>query len=645
VAGELLEQFRDGIWIVDLAPLAEADLVKNGVAAVLRVQEGSQRSILEVLSDYLRSRQLLLVLDNCEHLIAACASLAETVLHAAPDVRILATSREALGILGESVSRVPSLSVPDRAQAVSVGELLHCEAPRLFVDRARAIAPAFVVTDSNARVIAELCQRLDGIPLAIELAAARLNMLSVDQVNERLNDRFRLLTGGSRTALARQRTLEATVDWSYDLLSPTERRLLCRLSVFAGGWTLEAAEAVCAGDGMKATAMLDLLSRLVNKSLVVADEDAAGNRRYRFLETVRQYARERLLRSGRLTRLRDRHLASFFELALRAEPHLHGPDQVAWLNHLQIEHDNLRAALEWSVTGETSTDSALRMVSALWPFWNRRNHFGEGRQWVERALAASRSATPSLRSRALVAGADLAYFQGDYAAVEEFATQAISLDEYRLDEGRWTVAFAFFALGITAIDKHAFEDGAFLAERSLALARETGAAWVGGLARVPIALAALERRELARARALIEDSVAEFRASGDKWALAILLVNHCVVLIACGDLDAAVAAAREGVRLSQETGDRRSLAWCLTELGAALVRQQAVTRAVRLWGAVEHISQSVGSPVPHAVTEKLGIPALRSAMGDQAFTTAWTEGLAMTPDAAVAYALRDDESE
>jgi len=644
VAGELLGQFRDGVWIADLAPLSEPDLVKNAVAAVLRVQEGSERSLVEVLSDYLRSRQVLLVLDNCEHLIAACAGLAETLLHAAPHLRILATSREALGLLGERVWRVPSLSLHDGAQALSVASLIEREAPRLFIERAKAAAPAFIVTDSNVRLIAEVCQRLDGIPLAIELAAARLNMLSIDQINERLNDRFRLLTGGSRTALARQRTLEATVDWSYELLSPTERRLLCRLSVFAGGWTLEAAEAVCTGEGIKPAAMLDLLSRLVDKSLVVADEDATGSRRYRFLETVRQYARERLLRSGRLARLRDRHLAFFVELAHRMEPHLHGPDQVGWLDRLEIEHDNLRAGLEWSVTGKTSIDDALRLACALWPFWNRRNHFREGRQWVERALAANPDAAPSVRSRAFVAAADLSYFLGDYPAVDQFAKAVIALDGGGLEEERWTVAFAFFSLGVSAVDKQSFEEGAAFGERSLALARETGAVWVGGLARIPIALAVLERGGVNRARTLIEESVAVFRSSSDKWALAILLVNLCHVLMSCGELDGATAAAREGVRLSQETTDRRSLAWCLTELGATLARRQQATRAVRLWGAVERISQSIGSPVPRAVAESRGMPAVRSMLGDEAFAVAWAEGLAMTTDAAVAYALRENES-
>ncbi|HUE89282.1 MAG TPA: protein kinase, partial [Vicinamibacterales bacterium] len=647
VAGELLDEFRDGVWLVDLSPLSEPDLVKNSLASVLRVQEGSERSLIEVLSDYVRPHQMLLVLDNCEHLIAACAGLAELLLRSAPRLRILATSREALGISGETVWRVPSLSVPISGAQVPPDVLLECEAPRLFVERAAAVAPTFALTPGNAATVVEICRRLDGIPLAIELAAARLNMLSPDQINERLNDRFRLLTGSSRTAVARQRTLEATVDWSYDLLSKTERRLVCRLSVFTGGWTLEAAEAVCSGDGIRSEAMLDLLSHLVDKSLVNAEEDATGKRRYRFLETVRQYGRERLLRSRQVQKIRDRHLAFFFDLARRAQPKLHGPDQVRWLKLLELEHDNLRVALDWCVTTAGTKDTSLRVVCALWPFWTRHNHFGEGRQWVERALSVSPDAPPSLRAQALIAAADLSYFQGDYTAVEAFARQVMALDERGLNEERWTVAFAFFLLGIAAVDKRAFEEGAILAGKSLAVARETGSAWVGGLARIPIALGEIERGELERARLLIEEGVGVIRSTGDKLALATLLVNLSHVMVYRGDFEQAIVAAREGLMLSQETVDRRGLTWCLIELGAAMAGRKHVARAARLWGAVESISQAIGSPLPAAVRAIRDhyLPAVRQSLGDEAFAAAWAEGQAMTPDAAVAYALGDAKPE
>ena len=647
VANEVVDQFGDGVWMVDLAPLSEPDLVTNAVASVLRVQEGSERSIVEVLSDYLRSRQLLLVLDNCEHLIAACAGLAETLLQAAPDLRILATSREALGIPGETVWRVPSLSLPDEPDARVADTLLQYEAPRLFTERARAVAPAFAVTAANAGTVAQICDRLDGIPLAIELAAARLKMLSLEQINERLNDRFRLLTGGSRTALARQRTLEATVDWSYDLLSATERRLLCRLSVFAGGWTLEAAEAVCAGDGIRATAMLDLLSHLVDKSLVVNEQDPSGTLRYRFLETVRQYGRERLLRSGRFARVRDRHLAFYFEFAGRAEPHLSGPDQVMWLDRLQAEHDNLRTALEWCLSKKETSERALQTICAVWPFWNRRNHFSEGRQWVERALVASPDAAPPIRARAFVAAADLSYFQADYAAVNAYADRVLALDEADLGAERWTIAFALFAKAIVAVDQGELEDSIGLAEHSLSISRQTGAAWVGGLARIPIALAAAERGDLYRARRLLDEAVAVFRSSGDKWALTILLVNVSHVLLHDGQFDQAAAVAREGLALCRETGDRRSLTWCLTQFAAAMALQQQPARAAWMWGAVERISQSIGSPIPAMVlkTRFRNLPAVCRALGEEAFAAAYAQGAQMTPDAAIAYALGENESE
>ncbi|HUE86248.1 MAG TPA: protein kinase, partial [Vicinamibacterales bacterium] len=644
LAGDLLDEFRDGVWLVDLSPLSEPDLVKNSLASILHVQEGSERSLIEVLSDYARPRQMLVVLDDCEHLIAACASLAELLLRSAPRLRVLATSREALGISGETVWRVPSLSVPSSDAQVSLDVLLECEAPRLFVERAATVAPTFALTPGNAATVVEICRRLDGIPLAIELAAARLNVLSVESINDRLNDRFRLLTGGSLTAVARQRTLEATVDWSYELLSKAERRLLCHLSVFAGGWTMDAAEAVCASNGIKKDAVLDLLSHLVDKSLVNAEENAPGNRRYRFLETVRHYAREHLLRSGSVQKLRDRHLDFFFDLARTAAPEVQGPNQAQWLNRLELEHDNLRAALEWCLTSARSSETSLRLVCALWPFWNRRNHFGEGRQWVERALTADPHAPRPLRARAFIAVADLSYFLGDDATLQAFAEQVMALDAEGLHDERWTVAMALFAMGVAAMDRGAFDDGATLGEKSLAVARETGAAWVGGLARIPIAMAAIKRGELDRARSLIEDAVGVFRSSGDKWGLAILLVNLTHVLVHQGEFEDAIAVAREGVMLSQETADRRSLTWCLTELGAAMAGQNLMTHAARLWGAVESISQSIGSPLPTAVRgiQDLHLPIVRQALGES-FDIALAEGRAMTPDAAIAYALADAE--
>jgi non-specific serine/threonine protein kinase len=380
---------------------------------VFKVQEGPNRPLVEGLCDYLRARQAMLVLDNCEHLITATAQLAETVLRAADQVHVLATSREALGLAGETVWRVPSLSLPVPSQSGPAGELLEYEAVRLFVERAKSVETAFDASESNAATVVEICRRLDGIPLAIELAAARLKVPSLEQINERLNDRFHLLTGGSRTALARQRTLEATVDWSYNLLTRPERRLLCRLSVFSGGWTLDAAEEVCSGGSIKKRQMLDPLSRLVDKSLVSVEQD--GDRRYRFLETVRQYARERLLGSGEAGRVRDLHLDFFLALVRRAEPELKRTDQASWLNRLQREHDNLRSALEWSLVRPEAGAEALALSSALFWFWLKRGYLSEGQQWLDRALAADSNADPALRAHALIGLSHMMWFQGNYA--------------------------------------------------------------------------------------------------------------------------------------------------------------------------------------------------------------------------------------
>src|SRR5713226_5481995 len=344
VAADLLEEYADGVWLVELAPLADPALVPQTVASALGVRDAPGRPLTATLTDYLRSKSLLLVLDNCEHLLEAGAQLADALLRSCPRLRLLASSREGLGIGGEQTYRVPSLSLPDARHLPPLERLRDFEAVQLFADRARLSQATFAVTQANALSVAQVCQRLDGIPLAIELAAARVKALSVEKLNERLDDMFRLLTGGSRTALPRQQTLRALIDWSYDLLSPSEGALLRRLSVFAGGWTLEAAEAVCAGEGVEEWEVLDLLTSLVEKSLVLYEE-RGGEGRYRLLETVRQYARDRLLEAGEAEAVRGRHLGFVLRLAEEAEPKLSGPEQVVWLDRLEAEHDNLRAAL------------------------------------------------------------------------------------------------------------------------------------------------------------------------------------------------------------------------------------------------------------------------------------------------------------
>ena len=346
-ASELVEGFEDGVWLVELASLADPSLVPQSVAFTLGIREQPGRSPTEALSDYLGSRKVLLLLDNCEHLVEACAELAEALLHSCPELRVLATSREALGITGEVAWLVPSLSLPDLRRLPAVEGLPRYESARLFVERA-AVKPTFALTEQNAVAVTQVCYRLDGIPLAIELAAARAKVLPVEQIADRLNDSFRLLAAGSRTAMPRHRTLHATMDWSRELLSWAERSLFHRLSVFAGGFSLEAAESVCIGGDVERDEVLGLLSRLVDKSLVVAREED-GETRYRLLETIRQYGREKLDGSEEESEAGRRHAGFFVGLAEKAERELNGPDQARWLTRLETEHDNIRAALSWSL--------------------------------------------------------------------------------------------------------------------------------------------------------------------------------------------------------------------------------------------------------------------------------------------------------
>jgi non-specific serine/threonine protein kinase len=641
VATEVLDQFRDGVWVVDLAPLSDPNLVATAVAGVLQLQEGPQRSLIEVLSGFVRARRLLVILDNCEHLIAACAHLAETLLKVGPDLRILVTSRESLGLPGETVWRVPSLRVPS-PDGVAAESLARSDAVMLFVDRAAAVAPTFAISDANATVIADVCRRLDGIPLAIELAAARLNMLSVDQIDERLNDRFRLLTGGSRTALARQRTLEATVDWSYDLLSTVERRLLCRLSVFAGGWTLEAAEAVCGGENIRKQAMLDLLSHLVDKSLVIADED---HRRYRLLETVRQYGRDRLLRSRQVERIRDRHFAFFLEFVRRAEPHLQSHDQVEWLNWLQLEYDNVRTALEWSVTAPQRHHDGMELRGALLWFWVKRGLLGEARQWLERALALESHASPRQRAKAMVALAHMMYFSGDFGSAIVVLDELLALG--RSSNDLYAIGWALAFRSISLIDTGSFDEAERLASEAQRVAAEFGDQWVEGLALMFRALAAHFSNQYDRADRLYDECLARVRPTGDNLLLSNALGNLAILRVMQGQHRDAKTLGAEAIKYSDALTDHRGVAWSLEPVAAAAAAEGDADRAARLWGASDSLLEHVGSTLtPTHQSFRLSYFNLASErLGDDAFRAALLQGRAMSCTQAVQYALSETSHE
>jgi predicted ATPase len=589
-AAELLDQYSDGVWLVELAPLGDPALVPPAVASVLGVREQPGKSVLQTLTGYLKDRRLLLLMDNCEHLLSACAQFIAAVLRSCPQVRVLATSREPLGITGEHVYRVPSLSLPDpkRATTATPKSLAQYESVRLFIDRALLVKSDFAVTNSSAPAVAQLCHRLDGIPLALELAATRVRSLSVEDINGRLDRRFRLLTGGDRSALPRQQTLRALVDWSYDLLSAQEKTLLARLSVFSGGWTLAAAEAMCGFDPIEDWEVLDLLTSLVDKSLASltppeSEEEGGGPTRYGMLETLRQYAREKLQESGEEEELQRRHWDWFLALAEGAEPHLKGPDQVTWLSRLETEHGNLRAALDASAAraeADTATwEVGLRLAGALWQFWSVRGYLTEGREYLDRALrlrpaaaeGAPQGAVTGMVAKALGGTGRLASNQGDYEAARAFFEESLSL--WQLSDDKNGMAFSLVNLGILAYSQGDHEAARVLYEQCLALYREAGnksgiADSLGNLG-----ILADNRGDYPAARALYDEGLALYRELGNKRGAAISLLNLGTIADNQGDYEVGRALYEECLLFYRELGDKGGIAVTLANLACSAYDQ------------------------------------------------------------------------
>ena len=577
VAAELVDHYPDGVWLVELASLAEERLVAQSVLEAVGTLEEPGRPLLATLTDHLKEKRLLLVLDNCEHLVGACATLVEALLRRCPGVRVLATSREGLEVAGEHRYRVPSLSIPDLAHLPPPERLSEAVAVALFVARARERRADFALTTQNACAVAQVCARLDGIPLAIELAAARVDSLGVEGIAARLDDRFRLLTGCPRSALPRQRTLRAALDWSYALLSDAERLLLDRLSVFAGGWTLDAAEAVCSGEGVEAWEILDLLDSLVRKSLVQTEE-VGGDLRYRLLETVRQFGQERLAAAGAAEVMPNRHLAWYLTLAEEAAPHLEGMEHVAWLERLEAEHDNLRAALRWAHE-RRAAEQGLRLAGALGPFWDARSYFSEGRGWLEGALAADTGGSDAARARALTMAGYLARWQGNVA--DALVRYEESLALYRALGDTRGVAVSLHHLGITARQGD-FARAMPLLEEALALYRGLGDQAGAAAALNELAFVAYLLGEYKRAAAHFEESLALNRAIGRAVGTAYVLSRLACTLERQGAYARAVAMQEEALVHYRASGNRMGMTWSLMNLGWALLALGEDERATAL---------------------------------------------------------------
>ena len=667
VAAGVLADFRDGVWLIELAPVADPALVPNIVAAVLGIREEEDRPLLATLLTYLRAKQALILLDNCEHLLKACATFAGAVLQASPGTRVLATSRESLGTGGELVWQVPTLRTPDPDARSSLAALEAYPSVRLFIERARFARNTFQATDADADVIAQICHQLDGIPLAIELAAARVKALDVREIARRLDDRFRLLTGGSRTALPRQQTLQALLDWSHELLPTAERILFRRLSVFAGGWALESAEAVCATEGIERSDVLELLTRLVEKSLVVLDVQGADPR-YRMLETIRRYADGKRYEDRDGDHVRDRHLQHYSAQAEAAEQRFYHPDQRAWYLRIDAELENVRAAPEWSIAA-ADIEPGLRLVMALHRYWYARQYCREAFDWLGRLLAAQGSIGSRSHAKALFVSSHLLTFFGDRAEARRLAEEGLRLsgvlgDQETIVNAGWMLgslhdrdaaARSYFeaslklarAIGYTFGAMHCltyygrFEmlSGRYEAAIALLHECEVEARKLGGdldqLAdcRAYLAEIALLQDDVAAAEDLFDESMALYREAGSIFGVCTILSAKGRLALRQHHPDQAIGFFRESLALRRHFTSPRPVASILAQLALAHAAADQPIVAVRLAGARWALDDGA---TPAATDLDAVLGAIRAQVGESAFGAAWAAGTSMSMEDAIA---------
>jgi predicted ATPase/class 3 adenylate cyclase len=587
VAANLIEKFDHGVWCIELAPLSDPDLIPQGILSAMGVQQSQGRVPLEILKEYLHDKKCLIVLDNCEHLIEGCAKVVNTLLSCAPNLQILATSREALGVTGEQIYTVPSLLLPDSQHLPVIEQLRKFESVQLFVERASLVSTHFDIDEENAPFITRICSRLDGIPLAIELAAARVTMMSVEQISARLDDRFRLLTGGARTALPRQQTLRAMVDWSYDQLSENERLLLCYLSVFAGSWNLVAAEEVCVGEDIESYDVLDLLTQLVNKSLVVVFESShSGETRYRMLETIRQYTREKLVESGGGEIVRQRHLAYFVRLAERAEPELYRSQQITWLNRLEDEFDNFRTALNWALASDI--ESGLRIAAIPYRFYYIRGHLYELESWLSHFVDNYRSLD---RLQALALGVYALFFFIRSNFTEAIKHAKRSLHMARAISDQQLEAFSLSLLGVITQLEGNVGEGIPLLEQGLALSRAVGDKI--GQANA-LEWLSYNHTDMKQAIAYAEKSLSIHRELDNLMGTADVLCVLARLTIWSGDTSSAGPWLEEALSISRQLGAKETEIGSITSYGLLAHWQGNYPRAIEHFQEAILMSEKIG---------------------------------------------------
>ena len=677
VARQMLHTYPDGVWLVELASLEHASLVTQTVASVLAVKEQAGKALLDTVAEWVASRKLLLVLDNAEHLLTACGELVDLLLRHCDRLTVLVTSREHLGITGELTYRVPSLSVPDARGDATPEEALASEAARLFIERARLQRPELEMTAKDATSLASICRRLDGIALAIELAAPRVRTMSIGELSRRIDDRFSLLTEGSRTALPRHRTLRSLIDWSHDLLDDAEKRVLWRASVFAGGWTLEAAERVCSGTYVDRDKVLDILTSLADKNLVTVDTREEVTR-FGMLETVRHYALDRLRESTEEDAVRTRHLEYFLQMAERLDEPQVDELRQRWLDRTQGELDNFRAALAWCEADATRAVTGLTLAGRLYWLWTTRINPGEGRGWVARLLAADRTAEKhEAHARAFHAAGTLAFHQADLAAAEACHREALaiwrrlgdrrqmlrslgSLGNVAMQQSRMSEAMALYeeavaiarevgdrrsiVIGLTNLGQVAkalgdYTKGGALLEEAVSISREFGRRSAAD----PLATLGAVRflqGDLVAARAHLTEALEANREFGTRRGIAQVLQEIGLVSLAEGDIGTARMQLREALAIHHAMGDGLGVASALDALAALSLASATPTTAARLWGHAQRLREEIGDTKYVNTWRDAQIATARRALQDDAaFDRAWEEGRSWTVDEAIRHAM------
>jgi predicted ATPase/class 3 adenylate cyclase len=637
-AAETLTEFADGAYFVDLAPIADSGLVISTIAETLGVTEGPARPLQESLQAHLKEKEVLLVLDNFEQVVEAGAAV-EQLLQAAPRLKVLVTSRAVLHRYGESEFPVPPLALPDPSHLPDLAALSQYEAVALFIERAMAVKPSFAVTNDNAPAVADITARLDGLPLAIELAASRVKVLAPQQILERLGQRLPLLTSRMSDAPERRRTLRGTIEWSYDLLDEDERRLFEHVSVFVGGSTIEAMESVCSLAG--ATDTLDGLASLVDKSLIRQVETDEGDPRFMMLETIREYAQDRLRESGDGDDLARRHAQFFLALAEEAEPNLTGPEGVQWVNRLTHDHDNIRAALRWSI--ETNqADVGLRLAGAVWRFWHQRAHFQEARAWFDELLSLPGAAEAgAARAKGLTGLGGIAYWQGDYSAAESAYEEAVAIqrdvgDERDITEAMLNLSFMPALRGDVPASLRLYEEVIEGFER---IGDTEKASYVKAM----LGYGLMMEGDVTAARPLIEESFNLAERSGDAFMTAGAYQMMGQLERLSGNLAEAGAQYREALRRYREAGDNASTLEPIEAIALVAAAQGDFNRAVRLTAAARAAREAMGGgPPPEWLIGGDVVGEARKVLGDEAVEQEMAKGAAMTLEDAMTLALAEE---